>query len=175
MWEMVKGCRQGKTRTRSSGGLTPDVMMTDWNLWKTGLMAMDGSMQLRGRDKAEIIYCSMFWNMIFFSVPPPPKKENGLKIFFSPQNVKYFLKFRYKIRFKQLTTKRFKLYNYPPVLQVAGMQNWRATYLKCNTGLAMVGVLSSKGSMMMVKPLRWKVKFSAKMEVVLNQNRGTMD
>lgn len=25
---------------------TPDVMTTDWNLWKTGLMAIDGSMQL---------------------------------------------------------------------------------------------------------------------------------
>lgn len=27
---------------------TPEVMTTDWNLWKTGLMAIDGSMQLRG-------------------------------------------------------------------------------------------------------------------------------
>lgn len=29
---------------------TPEVMTTDWNLWKTGLMAIDGSMQLRGEQ-----------------------------------------------------------------------------------------------------------------------------
>lgn len=31
--------------------LTPEVMMTDWNLSKTGLMAMEASMQLEGQDE----------------------------------------------------------------------------------------------------------------------------
>lgn len=76
-------------------------MTTDWNLWKTGLMAIDGSMQLGGagrhdgnvtRDKDHFVWAEV----------------------------------QVQLRCKP--------------------------HLKCSTGLAIVGVLSSKGSMMMVKP-----------------------
>lgn len=79
--------------------------MTDWNLWKTGLMAIDGSMQLRGAETQE-------------------KRHNG----HSATSRGHFIWAEIRVQVE------------------------RVLHLKCSTGLAMVGVLSSKGSMMMVKP-----------------------
>jgi hypothetical protein len=39
---------------------TPDVMMTDWNLSKTGLMAIDGSMQLKHTRAEPLRNCTHF-------------------------------------------------------------------------------------------------------------------
>lgn len=80
-------------------------MTTDWNLWKTGLMAIDGSMQLRGAETQG-------------------KRHNG----HSATSRGHFIWAKFRVRVE------------------------RVLHLKCSTGLAMVGVLSSKGSMMMVKP-----------------------
>lgn len=38
----------GDTGDTGTRGLTPEVMMTDWKRSKTGLMAMEASMQLGG-------------------------------------------------------------------------------------------------------------------------------
>lgn len=84
-------------------------MTTDWNLWKTGLMAMDGSMQLRGAETQQ-------------------KRHNRHpdSTFSSARGHFIWAEFRVQVE--------------------------SVLHLKCSTGLAMVGVLSSKGSMMMVKP-----------------------
>lgn len=83
-------------------------MTTDWNLWKTGLMAIDGSMQLRG---AETQY-----------------KHHNRHSATSSGARGHFIWAEFRVQVE------------------------RVLHLKCSTGLAMVGVLSSKGSMMMVKP-----------------------
>lgn len=44
--------------------LTPEVMTTDWNLWKTGLMAIEGSIQLRETDHS-VFHLGDPWAVMF--------------------------------------------------------------------------------------------------------------
>lgn len=54
-------------------------MTTDWNLWKTGLMAMDGSMQLwRSRDGTERSQQALWhpWRAQVQCVCAPPEVQH---------------------------------------------------------------------------------------------------
>lgn len=98
---------------RGQGGtcrLTPDVMMTDWKRSKTGLMAMEASIQLGTHTHTHP------WGDTATAPPLCPQHPCVPPL---PDTLPC-----------------------PPL----------CPHLKCRMGLEMVGVLLSKGSMMMVKP-----------------------